>query len=251
MHDAEHLRGQFAAALDGPARGQAVAERLCSACVTLLDVDGAALSVMYDGTLSRSFAASSPLSSELDELQFTLGEGPCTDAVTWKAPSVMPDLNSDAAARWPAFTREALSRGVRAVFALPVYVAALPVGALDLYRHAPGRLEKADFDGALLAAELAALPLLDLMGIDLEAATSDRSSSAWEQLSALTRVEVYQAAGMVISQLEVGPAEALIRIRGYAYAHDMTASEVAYEILERCLRLTDDQISTRRGEGSQ
>lgn len=245
------LREQFAAALDGRARGRAVAQRLCGACVNLLDVDGAALSIMYDGVLSQSFAASNTLSGELDELQFTLGEGPCMDAVSSSAPAMMPDLNSAAASRWPAFTREALERGVHAVFALPVYVTALPIGALDLYRQTPGRLATVDLDGALLAAELAALPLLDLMGLDLEGGISDQSSDAWKELSALTRIEVYQAAGMVISQLEVGPAEALIRIRGYAYAHNMTTSEVAYEILERRLRLPDDQGHTDPGNGSR
>jgi hypothetical protein len=164
---------------------------------------------------------------------------------------MMPDLNSVAASRWPAFTREALYRGVHAVFALPVYVTALPVGALDLYRQVPGRLVAGDLDGALLAAELAALPLLDLMGMDLEAGISDQSSDAWEELSALTRVEVYQAAGMIISQLGVGPAEALIRIRGFAYAHNMTTSEVAYEILERRLRLPSDLSSADPDEGQR
>jgi AmiR/NasT family two-component response regulator len=59
-------------------------------------------------------------------------------------------------------------------------------------------------------------------------------------LAALTRVEVYQAAGMLIAQLGVTAAEALVRLRGYAFAHDMTASEVAWEIIERRLRLADD-----------
>lgn len=244
MRGVEAVHGQLAAAMAGAGRGRAAADRLCAACVELLDVDGAALSIMYDGVVSRSFAASSPLSRELDELQFVLGEGPCTEAIRTSAPALKADLNDSGDVRWPGFTDEALRRGVQAVFALPVSVAAAPIGALDMYRHTPGELELATLAGALVAADLAALPLLDVMGLDLDAAVNDESSSAWKELSALTRIEVYQAAGMVIGQLGLSPAEALVRIRGYAYVHDMTASEVAYNIVERRLRLPDDHAGT-------
>jgi hypothetical protein len=142
-----------------------------------------------------------------------------------------------------------MQRGVRAVFALPVMVANSPIGALDLYRTTPGDLEGAALSGGMIAAELAALPLLDLMGIDLNAGLNDQTSSAWDELSALTRIEVYQAAGMLIAQLGVSPSEALVRLRGYAFLHDRTASQVAYEIIERRLRLTDDDTGTRPRQG--
>jgi hypothetical protein len=94
--------------------------------------------------------------------------------------------------------------------------------------------------GGLVAAELAALPLLDLMGIDLEAAVTDETSGAWQQLTDLTRVEVYQAAGMLIGQLNLSATEALVRLRAYAYINDLTASQVAFAIIEEGLLLGDD-----------
>lgn len=241
MDDADRMRAGLTVALQGAGRGREVADRLCSACVDLLGVDGAALSVMYDGTLSRSFGASGENSRELDELQFTLGEGPCLDSVSALAPVLVGDLDARSGTRWPAFTEGARRHGVRAVFALPVAVASIQVGALDLYRNVPGELSAADLDGALIAAELAALPLLDLMGIDLDAAVNDDASTEWAELSALTRVEVYQAAGMLIAQLGVSAAEALVRLRGYAFVHNLTASEVAWQIIDRDLRLADDR----------
>lgn len=251
MDDADRVKDGLNSAMSGVERGRAVADRLCVACVELLGVDGAALSVMYEGTLSRSFGASSAASRELDELQFVLGEGPCLAAVSSGAPVLAPDLNDGAAVRWPGFAEAAVVRGVRAVFALPVTVASVQVGALDLYRNEPGELDAAGLAGALVAAELAALPLLDLMGLDLNAAVTDMTSTAWEELSALTRVEVYQAAGMLIAQLGVSPAEALVRLRGYAFAQDLTASEVAWQILDRALRLDDDHRggNDRAGDG--
>jgi hypothetical protein len=250
MDDIERLRDGLTASMAGAGRAATVADRLCNACVEFLGVDGAAVSVIYDGVVSRSLGASGALSRELDEMQFTLGEGPCLEAVSGSGPVLMADLSDAATARWPGFADAAIRRGVLAVFALPVMVASFPVGALDLYRFLPGELDEAMLAGGLIAAELAALPLLDLMGIDLDAALADETSSAWQELSALTRVEVYQAAGMLIAQLQVSPAEALVRLRGYAFANDMSASEVAYEILERRLRLTDDETGNSSEEGA-
>ncbi len=241
MSRAQQLRDELMAAVSGGGRGRDVADRLCGVCVDVLEVDGAALSIIYDGALSRSLGASSEISRELDELQFTLGEGPCLEAVGRSAPILVADLANPHLIRWPVFAGAAMRLGVRAVFALPVVVASLPIGALDLFKNTPGALDETALTGGLIAAELARLPMLDLLGIDLNAAHDDETSEAWDELSALTRVEVYQAAGMLIAQLGVSPSEALVRLRGYAFAHDKTASEVAFDILERGLRLADDQ----------
>lgn len=240
MDDGEALRQDLSAALSGAGRGTDVADRLCGACVQMLVVDGAALSIIHQGTISRSFGASSELSRELDELQFTFGEGPCLDAVRAGAPVLVADLADDQREQWPAFSAAALDRGVRAVFALPVTVASIHIGALDLYRSTPGELAGSQLRRGLIAAEFAAVPLLDMMSGDLNAAVSDETSSAWTELTALTRVEVYQAAGVLIAQLGIGPTEALVRLRAYAFAHDRTASEVAFDIIEHRLRLDDD-----------
>jgi hypothetical protein len=170
--------------------------------------------------------------------------------VSERLPVLVADLNDPTLTVWPAFAGAALQRGVRAVFALPVTAAATAIGALDLYRHQPGALDDRALAGGLVAAELAALPLLDLMGIDLDAALTDDASSAWDQLTQLTRAEVYQAAGMLISQLDLSPAEALIRVRAYAYVNDLTASEVAFAIIEDGLQLIDDTRTRGSGDGN-
>ena len=44
--------------------------------------------------------------------------------------------------------------------------------------------------------------------------------------------------------LILGPAEALVRLRAYAFAHDMTASEVAWSVIERRLNLSEERDAT-------
>ena len=91
-----------------------------------------------------------------------------------------------------------------------------------------------------IAAELAGLPLLDLLDADMAAAVGDPDSNAWAELNALSRAEVSQATGMLVVQLEVEPAEALVRLRAHAYSTGRSATEVARDIVDRRLRLDAD-----------
>ena len=133
-----------------------------------------------------------------------------------------------------------LDHQIRGVFAIPVVLAGEYVGALDLFRAQPGELPGDQLAGAVVAAELAGVPLLDLMDSDLQAAVNDPDSSAWAEFNALSRTEVSQATGMLVAQLEVEPAEALVRLRAHAYATDRSATDVARDILDRRLRLEAD-----------
>jgi hypothetical protein len=148
-------------------------------------------------------------------------------------------------ARWPAYGPALLAYRIRGVSAMPVVVAGEYVGALDLFRKQPGRLEGEQFAAAIVAAELAAVPLLDLLGGDLQAASSDPNSTAWAELKALSRVEVSQATGMLVAQLGVDPAEALVRLRAYAYSTGSSATDVARDILDRRLKLESDGRALR------
>jgi hypothetical protein len=208
--------------------------------VTLLDVDAAAISLVFDGTNAATLGSSGPPARIYDELQFTLGEGPCLDSVATQAPVMVVDLADPNDARWPVYGPALLAHQIRGVYAMPVLVAGEYVGALDLFCAKPGPLRTEQLVGAVAAADLAGIPVLDLMDADLQAAVSDPSSNAWAELNALSRAEVSQATGMVMAQLRIDPAEALVRLRAHAYATDRSAIEVARDILDRRLRLEDD-----------
>jgi AmiR/NasT family two-component response regulator len=78
------------------------------------------------------------------------------------------------------------------------------------------------------------------MNADLQAALFDPSSNAWTELNTLSRAEVSQATGVLIAQLGIDAAEALVRLRAHAYATDRSAIDVARDILDRRLVLEDD-----------
>lgn len=260
------MRAELGAAIASAPSGLATADQLCNACVDLLGVDGAAISVVFDGASQGTYGSSSEASRRLDEYQFTFGEGPCLDATAADAVVYAPDLDTAAEHRWPAYTEAVLGDGIGAVFTLPVRLTSACIGVLDLFRIRPDPFEGDELAGGMLAAELAVLPLLTLMNqvnddqdahdinsddIDRHDIVSGRprgdstDQGASEPPMEMDRVEVYQATGILIAQLDVDAPEALATLRAHAVATGATASEVAREILDHGLELErDDQHGT-------
>lgn len=111
----------------------------------LFAVDAAAISLVFDGANTGMLGASGAQARTYDELQFTLGEGPCLESVLVRAPVLVIDLaDPDHAghSRWPTYGPAMLAHGVRGVFAMPVLVAGQYVGALDLIPRAAGCVER-------------------------------------------------------------------------------------------------------------
>jgi len=206
----------------------------------LFDVDAAAISLIFEGAASGTLGSSGGSARVYDELQFTFGEGPCLDCVAIGSPVLVTDLASSSEIRWPAYGPAMLGHQIRGIFAIPVVLAGAYVGALDLFRTHPGGLAADHLAGAFVAAELAGIPLLDLISSDLQAAVNDPDSDAWVEFNALSRAEVSQATGMLVGQLDIEPAEALVRLRAHAYATGRSATDVARDILDRRLNLDAD-----------
>jgi GAF domain-containing protein len=222
----------------GALHGVAAADQICTTCVTLLDVRATAISLVSDGANLATLGASSPAARLYDEVQFTVGEGPCLSAVADRAPVVISDLDDPADNRWPLYRPVMLAHHIRAVTAIPVMVAGEGVGAFNVFHDTPGALTEDALALGRLAADLARLPVLSLLDEHMREAAADPDSDAWTELHLLARTDVAQATGMVMAQLDVDADEALVRLRAHAYATGRSPTDVARAIIDRRLRLT-------------
>ncbi|MDQ3103986.1 MAG: GAF and ANTAR domain-containing protein [Actinomycetota bacterium] len=207
-------------------------ERVCGAAVHALSASGAGVSVMSeDGPLGVA-AAFDATSRSLEEMQFVVGEGPCMDAFAFRRPCLQPDLDDDLRGRWPGYTAGALEQGTRAVFAFPLQVGGARLGVMAIYRDFPGSLRPDHLALALGFAEAAVTMLLDGQQ---QARTDEVAGGLSEALE--YRSGVYHAQGMVMIQLRVSLAEAMVRLRAHAFAEDRRLAEVAREVVtgELCL----------------
>ncbi len=134
----------------------ALVERVCAVSAALLGVSGAGMCLIGGAQHQVIVHGTDPLIEALEDLQVTLGQGPCLEAVRTGYPVLVADLQTPAVSPWPEYVEEATARGVRAVFAFPVHADGVLFGALDLYRMTAGPLDDAQLADAVDLAELAA-----------------------------------------------------------------------------------------------
>lgn len=208
-------------------------QRMCRAAVRDLPAMGVGISLLSEGSDPVAVAASSEESAVIEELQFAMAEGPCIDAVASRIPVLVPDLSATASATWPGYAPAAHDHGVRAVFAFPLQIGSVQLGALDVYRDDTGSLSEDTLVRALTFAEVALQELLD---------AGERPGDAVDAIEDATgnHFEIYQAQGMVMVQLGVSAREALARLRAHAYTHDQRLRDVARDVIERRLSLESD-----------
>jgi len=175
------------------------------------------------------------VSRDLEELQFTFGEGPCFDAFTSRGPILEPDLAAAAGRRWLGYGPAAYALGVRAVFAFPLQVGGARLGVLDVYRIRPGSLSTPCLALALTFAEVALDALLDAQATSGDGQVPDGMDRVLD-----AHYVVYQAQGIVMVDLAISLSDAMARLRAYAFARDRPLSAVAQDVVAGRLRLEPD-----------
>jgi hypothetical protein len=202
--------------------------RMCTVCVP---VTGAGIIVMANSGPGAMLASTDGPARVMEELQFTLGEGPCVDASRSGRPVLLPELEHAASQLWPGFTAGALDAGVRAIFALPLQVGGIRVGVLDLYRDVEGALDDRELAEALAFADAATSILLTLQA---RAGPEGRDHGLAELVE--DRAEVHQATGMISVQAGLDLAAALVLLRAHSYAAERPILSIARQVLARTLR---------------
>jgi hypothetical protein len=205
---------------------------LCAVCPDIVGVNGAGVMLMSGDVPRGSLCTTDAVSHLIEELQYTLGEGPCVDAYRKDEVVTEPDLAEPETRRWLAFTPPALEAGVRAIFGFPLRVGTVRLGALNLYRDWPSPLTAEQHADALVMADVAARWVLEA-----QAGAPSGALAAALEIGADFHFAVHNAAGMVSVQLGISVTEALIRLRAFSFRHDLLLADVAQDIIARRLRL--------------
>jgi len=224
-------RARLLRLLVGDGDGAFGTKRLCQVCAEATAMSGAGVMLMADDSPRGSLCSTNEMSELIEQLQFSLGEGPCIDAYHQDWPVLEPDLVGPGTPRWLAFRAPAIEAGVRAVFGFPLQVGAVRLGALNLCRDRPGPLGHDQHADALVMADITAQAILVLQA-DAPPGQLAGALSAGADFHYV----VHQASGMVAVQLELGVREALVRLRAYAFGHDRPLAEAARDVVGRTLR---------------
>lgn len=218
----------MAALRDGESELDTLA-RVIRACVDVLPVDGASISVMSGPRERETLYASDEIATKIEDVQFSLGEGPCFEAFATRRPVLVPDLSQASILEWPVFAASITALPIGAIFAFPLQAGAIGIGALDLYRRRPGWLSGDELTIALEVIDVVTAVLLGVLLGEVDDTDGLRGvlSPGHEQ--------VHQATGMLLAALGISAEEALSRLRGYAFAMGRSLDEVAKDIVNRKL----------------
>ena len=208
---------------------------LCGPFVAALGVSGAAVSTLGDPLGSETVCATDANMARLDEIQIDLGEGPCWEALLGRRPVIEPDVQNSTHTSWPLARAALHETGLGAVFAFPLVVAGINIGAIDLYSHLPAVMSEQQVHDATVLSVILARQVLRRSLL----ASEDAGEDAGWITGDFSRREVHQATGMVVAQMHVTPADALLVLRGHAFATGRSVRDIANDVVARVLDFTD------------
>lgn len=211
---------------------------LCAPFLASFPVDSVAISTLGDPLGSETVGASDDSAARWDEIQLDLGEGPCWEAADRGAPVLVPDLQDAETVRWPLALHALRSTQLGAVFAFPMHVGPIRVGAVDLYGRASVSLRPSVVEDAVIMTGLVARHVLHRALVRTERAeegTWDTGSSSGR----FSRREVHQASGMIAAQTGAGAADSLLLLRAFAHTAGRSVLELAADVVAGRVDFTD------------
>jgi GAF domain-containing protein len=199
--------------------------------VELLDVSAAGLLLADPRGELRVVAASSEAARLLELFQLQSDQGPCLDCFRSGQPVTVADLTTQAD-RWPRFAA-ARDAGFMAVQALPMRLREQVIGALNLFRAAPGPFDPAGISIGQALADVATISLLHERGMR-------HSETLNEQLQAAldSRVIIEQAKGKLAERLGVDMNQAFSLLRDFARSRNLRLSDLARAFVDGTETLT-------------
>jgi transcriptional regulator with GAF, ATPase, and Fis domain len=190
-----------------------------------LDVAGAGVMLADEHNHLRFVSSSDETLKCLEDLQIELDEGPCLRAYRTATRVMAIDLRDDP--EFPRFGPAAVDAGMVAVFSYPLEYEEQVFGALNLYRHEPGRLDERQEELGAAFSDIATLYLMH--GSD-----DERREELNRQLQGAldSRVAIEQAKGFVAARCDVTPGDAFELLRRHARGHGHKLREVAADVVE-------------------
>jgi GAF domain-containing protein len=190
--------------------------------------DGAGLTLI-EHRQTDTIVTTADFVSDVDGVQYSIGEGPCISAARDGVTVVSGSLGGDA--RWPRFGGRIARMGVHSALSLPLITPDGVVGAMNIYAHA-----KHVFDERAAAlGELFAVPAA--VAVQNARVLADTKRLAERLQNALDeRMVVERAVGIVMSRSGVDETEALARLTKLSQHEHVKLVQIARTLVEEAVR---------------
>ena len=189
--------------------------------VVLLSASAAGVMLADPRGELRVAASSNEAAGLLELFQIQNDQGPCLDCFRTGRAVTAADL-AGPGQPWPRFAAAAAGSGFRAVEALPMRLRDQVIGALNLFRAAPGPFDPAELRIGQALADVATIGLLHERNVR-------RSDTVAEQLQGAlnSRVVIEQAKGKLAERFGLDMDQSFAMLRDYARNSNQRLTDVA------------------------
>ena len=190
--------------------------------------DGAGLTLMEDSR-ADTIVATADFVRQVDDIQYTMGEGPCISAARESRTFSSGSLGGEQ--RWPRFGPRVARLGVHSVLSLPLVTPDGVFGAMNVYAHAKGAFD----DHSINVGELFSVPAA--IAVQNAQVLAQAKRLATNLQAALTsRAVIDQAMGIVMSRTGCTASEAFDRLKARSQAEHVKVSAVAQSVVDAAVR---------------
>ena len=167
----------------------------------------------------------SALVAELDELQNTLGEGPCVDVLGGLDSVYVDDLRDSVT--WPRFAPLAAQAGLRSALGYRLFTGTNTLGALLMYARLPAAFNATDRAQGLIFATHASMALSVA-----QSQASERGRTTNLQTALLSREIIGQAQGILMERERITADQAFDLLRRSSQHLNVKLRDVAQELVD-------------------
>jgi GAF domain-containing protein len=190
--------------------------------------EGAGLTLLEENR-PDTIVSTADFVARVDDIQYSLGQGPCLSAVADRQTVISGSLGGDR--RWPRFGPRVARLGVHSVVSLPLITDEGVLGAMNVYAHG----KNAFTPDAGQLGELFAVPAaIAVQNAQVLAQTKRLASQL--QAALTSRGVIERAIGIMMSRSGVTEAEALDRLRTLSQHQHEKLPVIAQSIIQEAVR---------------
>lgn len=215
---------RFAVTMTQPFEISQVLYELGDSAVSVMDADGAGLSIATsDGCLEFVTATDRDL-VHIGEVQEELQAGPSVEAFRHGEPVVIEDIAEMTS--WKPYCQAAADANLAAVVGMPIKVAEHRIGSLDIYHRKTRQWSSDEVDAVRALAEIAAAYIVRA------GEHADAVTLAGQLQRALdSRIIIEQAKGVLSRHHDIPVGDAFDLLRSYARSNNRHVRDVAHAIV--------------------
>ena len=200
-------------------------------------VEEASITLIRDG-LAHTASFTAPLALELDVAQYEAGSGPCMQAASAGVSVSVSDMADEA--RWPDFTRVAISSGALSSLSIGLALDEEVKGAINMYATTEHAFDEEATSSAESFAHVASVAIANILLYESSLLLASQMQSAME-----SRAVIEQAKGILIGERGCDPDEAFRILAKVSQDSNRKLRDVAQALVDKARAIEDPASPTR------